>query len=125
MPQATGRERVEANPRGWRRRLGGASFSFLIPHPLLRILGFSTFHDSFPIFPQFVQKSYEWPWQSCLGEGGGADPCHRRMVYPGLVQLLISRQPPASSCVPLKNDSAVCLSREAVAGRPASCREGA
>ena len=52
-------ERVEANPRGRRRRLGGASPSFLILHPLRRVLGCSTFRDSFPIFPQFVQKGYK------------------------------------------------------------------
>lgn len=120
------RKGVEANSRGKRRRLGRASLGLFIPHPFLWILGLCTFHDSFPSFSSWSRKATsEWPWQFCLGEGGGADPCHRRAVYPGLVQLLVSGQPPASSCVPVRNDSAAFLSREAVAGGAASWVEGA
>ena len=65
--------------QGQEEEAGGASLGLFIPHPFLWILGLCTFHDSFPSFSSWSRKAIsEWPWQFCLGEGGGADPCHRR-----------------------------------------------
>ena len=126
---------VEGCPRlqeekGWRQTPGAGGGGLGEPHSASSsptpsggfwdALHFLTLSPSFPSLSR--KATSEWPWQFCLGEGEGADPCHRHTIYPGLVPLLISRQPLASSCVPVRNDSAACLSREG--GRLASLLQG-